>query len=85
MFRRPRRTKQWPEKFNEFSRNVLTREDQAEAGKPAVGAALAFSDKRGRQRSLAGPMNRSPGPADSVERRATLRARVRCDPFLNKG
>jgi hypothetical protein len=33
----------------------------------------------------AGRMNRSLGPADSVERRATLRALVRCEPFLNKG
>ena len=30
-------------------------------------------------------MNRSPGPADSVERRATFRVLVRSDPFLNKG
>jgi hypothetical protein len=43
------------------------------------------SDGRERPRSPAERMNRSLGPADSVERGATFRVLVRCDTFLNKG
>jgi hypothetical protein len=41
LFRRPFRTKQWPENLNEFSRAALPSEDQAKRGKPAVRAVLA--------------------------------------------
>jgi hypothetical protein len=77
LFRQPRQTKQWPEKFNKFSHDAVIREDQAEHGKLAVGAAPGFFHGRGRPRSPADRMNRSLSPADSVERRATSRTLVR--------
>ena len=81
LFRRPRRTKHWPEKLNKFSDDALPSEHRAARNKTVFKAAFALLRWLGTA-LVNGPdrMNLSLGPADSVERRATLRVSVRYCP-----